>query len=222
MRIWSATVSLEISVTGEQTSNIIMMSDQNLRCISTTLVGEKKWVLPSYGDANITPSSLSLASGLHCLLSHRLNTWNPQLSVKMRRSRDSNVCSHPAWAIRSAQGWSERWNVFARISWMGSCVHKNSWLSINSGTPFTVAFVHTGINTGVVSVTPLRVIVPTLAFQRRARMTKSSLDGGYNDMCVQKLREIETRECFEISFFADLFQCDCEQRICVFRCEEYN
>ena len=104
---------------------------------------------------------------------------------------------------------------------MGSCVHKNSWLSINSGTHFTVAFVHTGINTGVVIVTPLRVIVPTLAFQRRARIVKLSLDDGCNDMCVQRLRDREDnrytdtdevevmKKCLEISFFADLFQCNC-------------
>jgi len=54
--MWAAYVSLE-DHEGEQTSSIIIISDPMADCISTTVRGLKKCLLPSKGEEKLTPSS---------------------------------------------------------------------------------------------------------------------------------------------------------------------
>ena len=68
---------------GEQTSNIIIISDHSAHCISTVHSGEKKCADPSRGERNFTPSGVSLASGLPDLLCARENAWNHHESVSI-------------------------------------------------------------------------------------------------------------------------------------------
>ena len=122
--ICSATFFLVISFTGEQTSSIIIISEPSARWISTVPVGEKKCLDPSWGERNSTPLSRIFANGLPFLLSPRLNTWKPPLSVRISQSQFWNLCIHPSCLTISSPGWRCRWNVLFKISLMGVSVHK--------------------------------------------------------------------------------------------------
>ena len=181
---------------GEQTSNTIIISDHRLHWISTTRSGVNSCLDPSYGERNFTPFSVNFIF-TSCLPSSldkgrwggifpseesffpnpRENTWKPPLSVRISLSRFSKECSPHAAFISSSPGRKYKWKVFAKMSWIWgrSQIYFGS-LSISRIIPLIVAFVPTGIKTGVVKVIPLRVICQTLAFHFCLSILKSSLD----------------------------------------------
>ena len=70
-----------------------------------------------------------------------------------------------------------RWKVFANIRLIGSKSHKKSlFLKSSKKIHLILALVHTGINMGVVSLTPFNSISPTLAFHFCFSILKLSLD----------------------------------------------
>lgn len=142
-----------------------MISEPSPHCVSTVHSGEKKWRDPSYGERNFTPSGMSLANGFHDFPFARENAWNHHESVSISWSRFSKECSQPAFWTVSAPGWRNRWNVFARIKLIGG--NPPVYLGSRSKSKIShliVAFVQTGIKTGVCTVTQLRVNSPALAF----------------------------------------------------------
>ena len=110
-----------------------------------------KIFLPSYGELNLTPSSEISAK------SPRLHTWNPPESVRIGFSQLINLWSPPKFLIKLSPGLSIRWKVFPRII--------SEPVSFKSSTvkPFTVAFVPTGINAGVLILPLDSCISDTLA-----------------------------------------------------------
>lgn len=69
--------------------------------------------------------------------------------------------------------------MLLRMMLIGFSDPKKELFIHSKGTPFMVALVPTGINTGVVTVTPLSVSSPTLAFQCLLRIVKSIFDIDY-------------------------------------------
>lgn len=164
--------------------------------MSTVPVGEKKWTEPSRGEVNWTPSSRILASGLPVLLSPRLKTWNPPLSVKISPSRCWKRWSPQSLSIMSSPGWRCRWNVLLSMSLIGVLV-PNRWVDKNSsGNALIVAWVPTGMKHGVCIVTPLRVNSPTLAFPLVFTMLNFSFcmyfTGDKHRICIFIFRHFST------------------------------
>lgn len=179
---------------GEHTSSTIIMSLQKLHWISTTFSGVKKCLDQSYGEENLTQSSVSFTlTWLECSLSslfpsHRLNTWNQPLSVSISQFRFSNLCNHPASFINWSHGRRYRWKVLANIKFMigKSQIYFGSW-SISKINHFIVALVHTGIKIGVCILIQFKLISPTLAFHICLSILNFSLFK-INELKIKKLR----------------------------------
>src|SRR5688500_11405574 len=121
---------------------------------------------PSMWLLKVTPSSVTR------LMSDRLNTWNPPLSVRMGPGQAMNRCKSPKAATTLSPGRSIKWYVLARMicepvaaTWSGR-------------TPLMVPCVPTGMKAGV-SKEPWRVWTrPRRAWVRGASERNSSYRSG--------------------------------------------
>ena len=86
------------------------------------------------------------------------------------------------------------YNVFDNMSLIGSRFQRYAgFCSESKKSPLMVALVHTGINIGVVSVTPLRVSSHTLAFPRCLITLNWSLDIRYDQIIVSDCTKMSCR-----------------------------
>jgi len=109
--------------------------------MSTTDSGVKRWVSPSMGFLNSTPSSERVASSL------RENTWYPPESVSIGLVHCMKLCRPSAPSITFRPGRRKRWYVLPRII----CAPMSD-VSTRGETAFTLPLVPTGMNTGVSTV----------------------------------------------------------------------
>ena len=172
---------------GEHTSSTIIMSDHNSHCVSTTFSGVNMCFDPSYGEVNLTHSSVNFIPTLWLCFSalnfwfasHREKTWKPHESVSISQFfRFSKLCNPHASFTILLQGLKYKWKVFARISFIGSICSQMYLGSCKMSkiSHLIVAFVPTGIKIGVFNVIPLSVISHTLAFHFCFKILNCNLD----------------------------------------------
>ena len=94
---------------GVHSSNCITMSELSARWICIEISGDRNSLLPSIGEANLTPSSVILR------IAPSENTWKPPESVRIGPFQPMKPCRPPNLLSTSVPGRSHRWKVLPRM-----------------------------------------------------------------------------------------------------------